>query len=89
MAEDRRNEKNININCIPTSDTEKFKDHGFEPKDVPSEGTYKTHKAPKRENTATDVYYQTQCKLPDSKVAIPTYDSVVEAKEWVDDVNKM
>lgn len=39
--------------------------------------------------TATDIYYKTQCKLPESKVAIPTHDSVVEAKEWVDDRNKM
>ena len=38
--------------------------------------------------SATDVYYKTQCKTPDSKVSVPTYDAVVEAKEWVDDENK-
>ena len=42
----------------------------------------------KRPNTDTDVYYQTECKLEDSKVGIPTYDSVVEAKKWIDDENK-
>lgn len=44
----------------------------------------KTQKA----DTATDVYYKTDCKLEDSNVAIPTHDSVVEAKKWVDDENK-
>lgn len=39
-------------------------------------------------DTATDVYYKTDCKLEDSKVAIPTEDAVLEAKEWVDDKNK-
>lgn len=91
MTKDKKNidEHILNMNCIPVKDTDKFNDEKFEPTDVPLEGTYKAHKGPKNENTATDVYYQTQCKLPDSKVSIPTYDSVVEAKEWVDDVNKM
>lgn len=52
-------------------------------------GSYKMHKDSKLQDTATDIYYKTEKKLPDSKVAIPTYDSVVEAKEWVDDTNKM
>ncbi len=42
----------------------------------------------KQKDTATDVYYKTECKLEDSNVAIPTFDSVVEAKTWVDDENK-
>ena len=50
--------------------------------------SYKQDKEPKIEDTATDVYYQTECKLKDSKVAIPTKDSVDEAKEWVDNANK-
>ena len=53
------------------------------------EGTYKQNREPKLEDTATDVYYKTERKIPDSKVAIPTEDAVVEAKEWVDDENKM
>jgi len=53
------------------------------------EGTFKQNREPKIEDTATDVYYKTKFKLPDSKVAIPTEDSVKEAKEWVDDENKM
>lgn len=53
------------------------------------EGTYKQNREPKIEDTATDVYYKTEKKLPDSKVAIPTEDSVEEAKTWVDDENKM
>lgn len=60
-----------------------------EPKDLASSGSYKQHKEPKIEDTATDVYYKTECKVADSKVSIPTEDSVVKAKEWVDDVNKM
>ena len=60
-----------------------------EPIDRATEGTYQMHRDSKIEDTATDVYYKTECKLPDSKVAIPTEDSVVKAKEWVDDANKM
>lgn len=76
----------LDMNCIP--DEGKYKEGPFDPKDVPLDGTYKEHKSPKREDTATDVYYKTECKLPDSKVAIPTKDSVVEAKDWVDDENR-
>ncbi len=53
------------------------------------EGTYKQNREPKIEDTATDVYYKTEKKLPDSKVAIPTEDSIEKAKEWVDDENRM
>ncbi len=27
-------------------------------------------------------------RIPNSNVAIPTLDAIIEAKEWVDDVNK-
>lgn len=92
MDNKKMNKKDINtdkvdMGCIP--DNAKYNDGPFEPKDVPLDGSYKEHKSPKREDTATDVYYKTECKLPDSKVAVPTKDSVVEAKEWVDDENKM
>lgn len=60
-----------------------------EPKDLEGSGSYKQFKEPKLEDTATDVYYKTECKVADSKVAIPTEDAVEKAKEWVDDVNKM
>ncbi|NMB27520.1 MAG: DUF3787 domain-containing protein [Tissierellia bacterium] len=46
------------------------------------------YKEPKKENTSTDVYYKTKKKIPESKVSIPTLDSVIEAKEWVDNVNR-
>lgn len=51
-------------------------------------GTYKNHKDPNFGYSPTDVYYNTEKKIPDSKVSIPTYDAVLEAKEWVDDINK-
>lgn len=54
----------------------------------PTNNVEQSEKDGKRTETATDVYYKTECKLPESDVAIPTYDSVVEAKEWVDDQNK-
>jgi hypothetical protein len=60
-----------------------------EAKDLASSGSYKQHKEPKLEDTATDVYYKTECKVADSKVSIPTEDAVDKAKEWVDDENKM
>ncbi len=53
------------------------------------EGTFKQNREPKLEDTATDIYYKTEKKLPDSNVAIPTEDSVEEAKQWVDDENRM
>lgn len=51
-------------------------------------GSYKNHKDPNFGYSPTDVYYNTEKKIPDSGVSIPTYDAVVEAKEWVDDINK-
>jgi predicted transposase YbfD/YdcC len=55
---------------------------------IMTEGTFKQNKEPKIEDTATDVYYKTERKIEDSKVAIPTHDSVEEAKKWVDDENR-
>ena len=55
----------------------------------PQTGSHKMHLDSKIEDTATDVYYKTQCKLDDSKVAVPKKDAVDKAKEWVDDENKM
>lgn len=51
-------------------------------------GPYKAYKDPKIENTQTDVYYDTECKIEDSKVAVPTEDAVEKAKEWVDNENR-
>lgn len=48
----------------------------------------KIYEETKEVDTDTDVYYKTECKLEGSKVAIPTFDSVIEAKVWVDDENK-
>lgn len=56
--------------------------------DLGVNATYKYYKEPKIENTATDVYYNTEFKLPESRVAVPTLDAVIEAKEWVDEINK-
>ena len=81
------NDDNADMTCIP--DEGKYKEGPFEPKEVPQDGTYKEYMSPKREDTATDIYYKTECKLSDSNVAIPTKDSVDEAKEWVDDENRM
>ena len=76
---------NVNLICIPPDNTRAAN----KPKSkIASEGSHKAFREPKIENTATDVYYNTQCKLPDSEVAVPTYDAVVEAKEWVDEENK-
>lgn len=74
------------LDSCEINDVEKVPTDG---EDVEGSGVYEKHKDPKIEDTATDVYYKTECKVPDSKVAIPTEDSVEKAKEWVDDVNKM
>lgn len=52
------------------------------------DGIYKNHKDPYFGYSPTDIYYNTEKKLPESGVSIPTFDAVIEAKEWVDDVNK-
>lgn len=42
----------------------------------------------KNDDRETDAFYKTDHKLEESNVSIPTYDAVVEAKEWVDDENR-
>ena len=49
---------------------------------------YQMYKDSKKEDTPTDIYYKTKKKIPESKVSIPTLDAVMEAKEWVDNVNR-
>ena len=83
---DNINTDKVDMTCIP--DDKEYNDAPFDPKEVADEGAYKEYKSPKREDTATDIYYKTECKLPDSNVAIPTEDSVEEAKEWVDEANR-
>ncbi|NLV89257.1 MAG: DUF3787 domain-containing protein [Tissierellia bacterium] len=51
-------------------------------------GSYKNHKDPNFGNSPTDIYYKIERKIPGSNVSIPTYDAVVEAKKWVDDINR-
>ncbi|MBU5256246.1 CDIF630_02480 family spore surface protein [Tissierella praeacuta] len=51
-------------------------------------GSYKNHKDPDFGYSPTDIYYNTEEKISDSGVSIPTYDAVIKAKEWVDDINK-
>lgn len=65
------------------------KKNSLDNKDQPETGSYKMHLDSKIEDTATDVYYKTEKKIPNSKVAIPTEDSVDKAKDWVDNKNKM
>lgn len=42
----------------------------------------------KNDDRETDAFYKTDHKLKESNVSIPTYDAVIEAKEWVDDENR-
>ena len=60
-----------------------------EDKNKAKTGAYKMYKDSKIEDTQTDIYSNTKKKLKDSNVAIPTEESVEEAKEWVDDENRM
>lgn len=50
---------------------------------------YQMYREPKNLNTTTDAFYNVEKRIPDSNVSIPTLDAVIEAKKWVDDVNKM
>lgn len=86
---------NLGMICDPANDLENYEEFENYSK-LNADGSHvdlgadkRRKNDPKLENTATDIYYKTQCKIPDSKVAIPTFDSVVEAKDWVDDENKM
>ncbi|NMB07051.1 MAG: DUF3787 domain-containing protein [Tissierellia bacterium] len=47
------------------------------------------YREPKSLSTSSDVFYNVESRIPITNVAIPTFDAIVEAKEWVDDVNKM
>ncbi len=49
---------------------------------------YQMYREPKSKHTTTDAFYKVKKKMPDTNVSIPTLDAVIEAKEWVDDVNK-
>jgi len=57
-------------------------------KDISFKGSYKNQRDPYFGYSQTDVYYNTESRMPESGVAIPTYDAVIKAKEWVDDINK-
>lgn len=50
---------------------------------------YQMYREPKSLSTSSDVFYNVESRIPITNVAIPTYDAVIQAKEWVDDVNKM
>lgn len=51
--------------------------------------TQRQFKEVKIDDRETDAFYKTDHKLPDSKVSIPTEDAVIEAKDWVDNVNRL
>lgn len=51
-------------------------------------GSHKNHKDPNFGYSPMDIYYKIEKKIPCSNVSIPTYDAVLEAKKWVDDINK-
>ena len=55
-----------------------------------TKGTYTNalFRDPRIEDRETDVYYKIREKLPASNVSIPTFDAVVEAKDWVDNENR-
>ena len=50
--------------------------------------SYQMYREPKNSNTTTDAFYNVEKRIPNTNVAIPTLDAIIEAKEWVDDVNK-
>lgn len=51
--------------------------------------TQRQFKEVKIDDRETDAFYKTDYKLENSKVSIPTLDAVEEAKDWVDNENKM
>lgn len=59
-----------------------------EDKKKPTTGSYKGEKDSKIEPTQSDVYADTECKIEDSNVSVPTEDEVEKAKKWVDDENR-
>jgi len=50
---------------------------------------YQMYREPKPLSTSSDVFYNVESRIPITNVAIPTFDAIIKAKEWVDDVNKM
>lgn len=50
---------------------------------------YQMYREPKNMNTNADVFYKVEKRIPITNVAVPTLDATIEAKKWVDDVNKM
>jgi hypothetical protein len=50
---------------------------------------YQMYREPKNQETTTDAFYKVEKRIPITNVAIPTLDAIIEAKKWVDDVNKM
>nr|WP_272879034.1 DUF3787 domain-containing protein [Clostridium sp. Cult2] len=46
------------------------------------------YREPKSLSTTTDAFYNVKKRIPNTNVAIPTLDAIIEAKEWVDDVNR-
>jgi len=49
---------------------------------------YQMYREPKNLNTTTDAFYNVKERISNTNVAIPTLDAIIEAKEWVDDVNR-
>ncbi|HSH36843.1 CDIF630_02480 family spore surface protein [Schnuerera sp.] len=49
---------------------------------------YQMYREPKNLNTTTDAFYNVKKRFANTNVAIPTLDAIIEAKEWVDDINK-
>lgn len=56
---------------------------------VKTNKSYHMYKEPKSLDTTTDAFYKVEKRIPETNVAIPTLDAIIEAKKWVDDVNKM
>lgn len=78
--------------CKKDNENLENKDNVNEPmdnKDQPRTGSHTMHLDSKIEDTATDVYYKTECKTEGDNVSIPTEDAVEEAKKWVDDEHEM
>lgn len=50
---------------------------------------YQMYREPKSMSSYSDVFYNVETRFPVTNVAIPTYDALIQAKEWVDNINKM
>jgi len=49
---------------------------------------FRLHKDLENSDRIADAFYNVEKTTPESNVPIPTFDAVIEAKEWVDDENK-